>query len=86
MNETFIECMGSRFVGKLVGDVMLAAAFVSYAGPFNAKFRQDLVLQQWLPDLQERAIPLTQGIMPLDILANDTEKVLIATSKTMWES
>ena len=54
---------------------MLAAAFVSYAGPFNMKFRRQLVLEQWLPDLQERAIPLTNGVMPLDILANDSNKV-----------
>lgn len=55
---------------------MLAAAFVSYAGPFNMNFRRQLVSEHWLPDLQERAIPITQGIMPLDILANDTDKVI----------
>lgn len=55
---------------------MLAAAFVSYAGPFNMNFRRQLVSEHWLPDLQERAIPITQGITPLDILANDTDKVI----------
>jgi dynein heavy chain len=49
---------------KLVGDVLLAAAFVSYAGPFNMQFRQQLVNERWMPDLIERAIPMTQGGRP----------------------
>jgi len=47
---------------------MLAAAFVSYAGPFNMTLRQQLVEQQWRPDLVERCIPLSDGIKPLDLL------------------
>ena len=46
--------------GRLVGDVLIAAAFVSYAGPFNMHFRQQLVHEKWLPDLLERAIPMSQ--------------------------
>ncbi len=61
--------------GKLVGDVLLAASFVSYAGPFNMMFRKDLVTEKWLPDLTERGIPMTQGVMPLHMLADDTKKV-----------
>jgi hypothetical protein len=47
--------------GMLVGDVLLAAAFVSYAGPFNMAFRQQLVGERWLPDIIERGIPLSAG-------------------------
>ena len=61
--------------GKLVGDTLLAAAFVSYAGPFSIPFRRALVLDKWLPDLHERAIPLSEGVTPLDILTNDAAKV-----------
>jgi dynein heavy chain len=46
--------------GRLVGDVMVAAAFVSYAGPFNMQFRTQLVTDKWLPDLVERQIPMSQ--------------------------
>jgi dynein heavy chain len=46
--------------GRLVGDVMVAAAFVSYAGPFNMQFRMQLVNDKWLPDLVERQIPMSQ--------------------------
>ena len=61
--------------GKLVGDALLAAAFVSYAGPFNMEFRKRLVTEKWLPDLTERQIPLTSGFMPLDMLADESSKV-----------
>ena len=54
--------------------MLLAAAFVSYAGPFNMFFRAQLVDQRWLPDLLERGIPSTQGIRPLDMLTDDTAK------------
>eukprot|EP00891_Asterochloris_glomerata_P002883 jgi/Astpho2/2883/Aster-01037 len=60
--------------GKLVGDALLAAAFVSYAGPFNMQFRKRLVTEKWLPDLIERVIPMTTGVMPLDMLASDSSK------------
>ena len=56
--------------GKLVGDVLMASSFVSYAAPFNMMFRQNLLLEKWIPDLIERGIPMSQGIMPLDMLTN----------------
>ena len=58
-----------------MGDALLAAAFVSYAGPFNMEFRKRLVSEKWLPDLTERQIPLTSGFMPLDMLADESSKV-----------
>ena len=58
-----------------MGDALLAAAFVSYAGPFNMDFRKRLVAEKWLPDLTERQIPLTPGFMPLDMLADESSKV-----------
>ena len=61
---------------RLVGDVLLAAAFVSYAGPFSATFRQQLVYDKWMPDVKERQIPMTEGMVPLDILTNDAKKAL----------
>ena len=61
---------------RLVGDVLLAAAFVSYAGPFSAQFRNQLVFEKWMPDVKERQIPMTEGMVPLDILTNDAKKAL----------
>lgn len=61
---------------RLVGDVMVAAAFVSYAGPFNSQFRNALVFEKWIPDLKERQIPMTETIVPLDLLASDAQKAM----------
>ena len=58
-----------------MGDSLLAAAFVSYAAPFTTEFRRDLVSEKWLPDLQQRAIPITLGCQPIELLASDTDKV-----------
>jgi len=54
---------------KLVGDVLVGSSFVSYAGPFNTKFREFLVNEKWLPDMIEREIPMTTGVTPLDVLS-----------------
>lgn len=32
----------------LVGDCLVAAAFLSYAGPFLSSYRDELVQQTWL--------------------------------------
>jgi len=57
----------------LVGDSMLAAAFVSYIGAFNQKFRKELWKDLWIPDLTERTIPLTPNVDPLLVLASDSD-------------
>lgn len=57
-----------------IGDVLLAAAFVSYAGPFNAALRTQLVEQCWRPDLVSRCIPMSEGVRPLDLLADDASR------------
>ena len=62
--------------GMLVGNVLLAAAFASYAGPFDMGSRLRLVQDIWLPDLQQRAIPMTVAFMPLDVLTTNSIKVL----------
>ncbi len=45
----------------LTGDMLLAAAFVSYAGPFTSKFRAGLI-EDWIKFLKERQTPMTEGI------------------------
>ena len=45
----------------LTGDMLLAAAFVSYAGPFTSKYRAGLI-EDWIKFLKERQTPMTEGI------------------------
>ncbi len=43
----------------LIGDVLLASAFVSYIGAFDFIFRKKLWESTWLPDLVARSIPIS---------------------------
>jgi len=57
----------------LVGDSLLAASFVSYIGAFNQKYRVSLWSESWIPDLQNRKIPLSPNLDPLFVLATDSD-------------
>ncbi|CAJ1459802.1 unnamed protein product, partial [Effrenium voratum] len=58
---------------RLIGNCMLASAFVGYASPFSARLRQDLWQQVWTSDLKQREIPMTNNIDPLSVLASDAD-------------
>uniref|UniRef100_A0A7S1U3J4 Dynein heavy chain n=1 Tax=Phaeomonas parva TaxID=124430 RepID=A0A7S1U3J4_9STRA len=47
---------------RLVGDVALACAFVSYCGPFNQDFRDYMVKIRFMRDLRDREIPVSTGL------------------------
>ena len=47
---------------RLVGDVAVACAFMSYCGPFNSTFRDMLVNSKFIGDLRNRAVPVTLGL------------------------
>src|SRR3989338_9717733 len=58
----------------LVGDVLLAAAFLSYVGPFTKKYRNMLIEEKWVVDLKERKIPTSECIDPLfGVLAEEAQ-------------
>ena len=58
-----------------MGNVLLASAFASYAGPFDMASRLRLVQDVWVPDLHQRAIPMSASILPLDVLTSSSIKV-----------
>ena len=53
---------------SVVGDVLLAAAFISYCGPFTRAFRERLVYEIWKPFLVDRGIKIVKE--PIDVVSD----------------
>ncbi|GBG28212.1 Dynein heavy chain 2, axonemal [Hondaea fermentalgiana] len=70
--ERQIEALKNRSE-TLVGDSLLAAAFVSYIGAFDSVTRSSLWRDIWTNDILSREIPLTEGVTPLSVLAADSD-------------
>lgn len=56
----------------LPGDVLIASAFVSYAGPFNKRFRDIMIKDNFLKYIQEHKIPLSPGADPVRLLTDES--------------
>ncbi|PHJ16902.1 dynein heavy chain family protein, partial [Cystoisospora suis] len=57
----------------VIGDTMLASAFVSYVGAFTSPFRVSLIEETWKQDFVQRGIPFTPSVTPLDVLADEAD-------------
>jgi dynein heavy chain len=61
----------------LIGDVLLAASFISYIGPFTKKYRDILLAESWVPFLESAAngqrVPMSAKPNPLAILTNEAQ-------------
>lgn len=56
---------------RMAGDVALACAFVSYAGPFNADFRSMLLDEKLYADCVAKRIPVTNGLSVTQFMVDD---------------
>ncbi|XP_027519572.1 dynein heavy chain 5, axonemal isoform X6 [Corapipo altera] len=54
---------------RLVGDVLLATAFLSYSGPFNQEFRS-LLLHDWQKEMRSRKIPFCYNLNLIEMLTD----------------
>jgi dynein heavy chain len=55
---------------RLVGDVLIMCAFMSYSGPFNAAFRAKLA-NSWTERLEKTGIPKTKGLNVISELVDN---------------
>ncbi|KAL3846382.1 hypothetical protein ACJMK2_017380 [Sinanodonta woodiana] len=44
-------------LGYLVGDCLIAAAFMSYTGPFLSNYREEMVQKVWLAEIKKLGVP-----------------------------
>jgi dynein heavy chain, axonemal len=56
----------------LIGDCLVAAGMVSYAGPFTADYREQLETM-WRTNIKKFGIKVTQGVTMKKVLGNDVE-------------
>jgi len=59
-------------LGHITGDVLLAAAFVSYVGPFNKVFR-DKIISDFKNFFTINNIPVGSNIDPVAMLTDEAE-------------
>mmetsp|Transcript_14483 Transcript_14483/g.50911 ORF Transcript_14483/g.50911 Transcript_14483/m.50911 type:complete len:4419 (-) Transcript_14483:356-13612(-) len=57
----------------LFGDCIVSSAFMSYAGPFGASTRDDLVNLEWLKPVEDLKIPVTKGFKFSEFMADPSE-------------
>ena len=53
------------------GDVLLAASFVSYVGPFNKAYRDEIIQKSFVRFFKQNSIPFSPAANPLVILTNE---------------
>ncbi|TMW57276.1 hypothetical protein Poli38472_003201 [Pythium oligandrum] len=56
---------------RLIGDCLLTASFLSYAGAFSFDYRSDLIYKDFYEDIGSRQLPLTSPFRLENSLTND---------------
>jgi hypothetical protein len=57
--------------GRLFGDCLLAASFLSYAGAFTTDYRSEMIYEKFLADVQKRGIPASNPFKLESLLTTD---------------
>jgi len=55
----------------IIGDVLLASAFVSYVGPFNKSFRNKIINENFIEFFKKNNIPMSPEGNPLSVLTDE---------------
>lgn len=57
----------------LPGDVLLASGFISYGGPFNKKFRETMIKDNFLKFFKEKNIAMSVNVDPVSLMTDDAQ-------------
>ncbi|KAK3095642.1 hypothetical protein FSP39_017066 [Pinctada imbricata] len=60
-------------IGYLPGDCLMAAAFMSYMGPFLSEYREEMVNKKWLAEVHKLTIPCAPNFSFCDFMAKPTQ-------------
>ncbi|XP_066582837.1 dynein axonemal heavy chain 10 [Prorops nasuta] len=60
-------------VDKIIGDSLLSASFLTYAGPFTASFRNIMIYHDWKKSIADNGIPYSHNYRIEGQLSNDVE-------------
>lgn len=60
-------------IDRLVGDVALGCAFISYCGPYNQEMRTALLNNYFYEDCTKRGIPVTKNLDIVPFLTTEAE-------------
>lgn len=60
-----------EYLKVVIGDVLLASAFVSYVGPFNKQFRDKIINENFLDFFAKNNIPMSAIPNPLSVLSDE---------------
>jgi len=63
-------------MGRLVGDVLSAASFLSYSGPFNQEYRCVLT-KEWQDLVEKYDIPRSINFSVLALMADSSEVFIL---------
>jgi len=63
-------------INVIVGDVLIASAFISYIGPFSKQMRDILIKEKFMVYMKELKIPMSELSDPVAMLTDDATKAL----------
>lgn len=68
---------------NLFGDCLVSAAFMSYAGPFGAAYRNELVIDEWMASVKEKARAGAAAAQPQHMHATCHVKLSLPTTNNL---
>eukprot|EP00210_Caulerpa_lentillifera_P005286 g5050.t1 len=60
-------------VGRLIGDCLITASFLSYSGAFTFEYRQSLIHEDWVKDLINRGIAMSQPFLLEKLMTTEVQ-------------